>query len=212
MNFHEMYYNLISKNRKERVEKYIFIMDKLRAIYGEILLRYAIIENAEISNESISFSHNPFGKPLLENSNLHVNLSHSGDIVICVVSNAEVGIDIEKHTNSFKHIINFMHEDERKKLILEGMNKDALFQQWCLKESYIKYTGKGLFCKLDSFKILFNEKDLLIEESNLEYSPKFELLNISEGYSSAICYKYGKISKISKVSEADLLSCFKAGF
>lgn len=208
MRSHKKFYKFIDKERQQRVGKYRFAMDKLRAIYGGILLRYAIIANTGMTNDLISFSYNPFGKPFLENSDLHVNLSHSGDFVICVISSTKVGVDIEKHTNSFNHIFHFLHEEEKKQLILGGGNKEKLFQQWCLKESYIKFIGKGLSCQLDSFKILFNEDGLLCGDNNLDYSPKFELLEISDGYSSAVCYSHGEINEIVGVSERDLTKYF----
>lgn len=100
------------------------------------------------------------GKPYFPNQpELHFSISHSGDFWVCVFSESHVGIDIQKHVgkkgesgkeaNYFERLAKrFFHLREAEWV---GENPDKrFFQIWTAKESYVKYTGKGIdpdFCR-----------------------------------------------------------------
>lgn len=81
------------------------------------------------------------GKPYLENSNIFYNISHKNKMVGLIISNSEVGLDIEyidtesiKRQSTLKY---FFTEKERESIT----NNEELLTLWTKKESYIKLNG-----------------------------------------------------------------------
>ena len=55
--------NYISKEKREKINKFYKIEDKVRGLYGELLLRKMIIEKLNIKNKDIVFKTSKYGKP-----------------------------------------------------------------------------------------------------------------------------------------------------
>lgn len=95
------------------------------------------------------------GKPYLRDyPDVSFSLSHSGDYVLCAVSEDCVGADIQKKEPLKADIASRFYSDAERKLI--ACSEDSLtafYHIWVLKESYVKYTGKGLSEGLDSFSV-----------------------------------------------------------
>ena len=84
--------------------------------------------------------YNEYGKPYFENNDLFFNISHSGDYTVLVISDKEIGVDIEKI--SYKpNIIDRICTDNEKKTI---HNADDFTKVWVKKASYVKWLGQGL--------------------------------------------------------------------
>ena len=49
---------LITKEKKSRIEKFIYNEDKIRTLIGEILIRTIIMEEINIENKNITFGKN----------------------------------------------------------------------------------------------------------------------------------------------------------
>ncbi|MDP4147133.1 MAG: hypothetical protein Q8936_22100 [Bacillota bacterium] len=63
---------------------------------AEVLVRAIICSQLKIDNKLIEFTTNEYGKPLLKgNKNVHFNLSHSGQWVLCAIDNRSVGVHVE---------------------------------------------------------------------------------------------------------------------
>lgn len=110
------------------------------------LLNKVLKEN-NIQDEII---YNAYGKPYLKNNALYFNISHSGIYTALVISNKEVGIDIEKITIREK-VIDKICNSEEKKLIKTA---DDFTKMWVIKESYVKYLGIGLSYGLQNVNTL----------------------------------------------------------
>lgn len=102
------------------------------------LLEIALKEE-DITSYKILKSKN--GKPYLENSNIFYNISHKNKMVGLIISNSEVGLDIEyidtesiKRQSTLKY---FFTEKERESIT----NNEELLTLWTKKESYIKLNG-----------------------------------------------------------------------
>lgn len=100
----------------------------------EIALREEGITSYKIS-ESIN------GKPYIDNSNIFYNISHKNKMVGLIISDSEVGLDIEyidteniKRKSTLKY---FFTEKERESIT----NNEELLTLWTKKESYIKLNG-----------------------------------------------------------------------
>lgn len=95
-----------------------------------------------------------FGKPYLLDSNLHVSLSHSENLVAAIISDFPTGIDVQVKVDKLYRIRNrFLSEKE----INEMIDKDDLEQlhiYWGAKECMFKAYGKG---KVDFKKHLYVE-------------------------------------------------------
>ncbi len=102
------------------------------------LLEIALKEEG-ITSYKISASIN--GKPYIDNSNIFYNISHKNKMVGLIISNSEVGLDIEyidteniKRESTLKY---FFTEKERESIT----NNEELLTLWTKKESYIKLNG-----------------------------------------------------------------------
>ena len=81
------------------------------------------------------------GKPYIDNSNIFYNISHKNKMVGLIISDSEVGLDIEyvdteniKRKSTLKY---FFTEKERESIT----NNEELLTLWTKKESYIKLNG-----------------------------------------------------------------------
>ena len=86
------------------------------------------------------------GKPCFKNCpGKHFNLSHSGEYVLCALSNVPVGVDIEiiHPRNEGLPAYTFKGADYERYLALGG-DWSAFYTLWTEVESIIKYTGEGL--------------------------------------------------------------------
>lgn len=114
------------------------------------------------------------GKPFFTlRPKLHYNISHSGEYILCIFCGEEVGIDIQKHKKAnYERLLERMVP---KKQISEILQSDHMvqefFDQWALREAYIKWTGEGLSKDLRKIPMGCGEK---------------QLLHVEEGYSCAV--------------------------
>ena len=114
------------------------------------------------------------GKPFFTlQPKIHYNISHSGEYVLCILAGQEVGIDIQLHKDvDYGRFLERMVSEEEKKEILEAEDvKKAFFEQWVLKEAYIKWTGEGF------------SRSLLTAGEDRGFH---KLLEVEEGYSAAL--------------------------
>lgn len=114
------------------------------------------------------------GKPFFTlEPGIHYNISHSGKYVACIFAPQEVGLDIQEHKEvSFEKMLRRMVPEE---LVLEILQSDqmvkAFFDQWVLREAYIKWTGEGFSRDLRTIPM----------ESGCH-----SLIEVEEGYSCAV--------------------------
>lgn len=86
------------------------------------------------------------GKPYFpEYPERHFNLSHSGEYVLCALSDAPVGVDVEvvRPRKEGLPAYTFKGADYERWLALGG-DWEAFYTLWTEVESVIKYTGEGL--------------------------------------------------------------------
>lgn len=126
------------------------------------LLEIALKEE-KITSYKISESKN--GKPYLENSNIFYNISHKNKMVGLIISNSEVGLDIEyidteniKRESTLKY---FFTEKERESIT----NNEELLTLWTKKESYIKLNGGML---RDAIGLDINNTNVIFDTFKLD--------------------------------------------
>lgn len=98
----------------------------------------------------IAYVYGKEGKPYFRDLPFYFNLSHSGDYVLCAVSSAEIGTDIQQHCgkNVERLARRFFTEREAAALEQAGEERETrerlFYRLWARKEAYGKLTGKGI--------------------------------------------------------------------
>lgn len=165
----------VSKEKKERINRFHRFEDAQRTLLGDVLARYAVCKRLGIGNRDLAVETNAYGKPLLRKpEGIHFNISHSGHWVICAVDDTAVGIDVEMIKPIDLEIAKrFFSRDEYRYLMNqpEEMKLKCFYRLWTLKESYIKTEGKGLSIPLNSFTIKLQSTDiqLIIDNAIQEF-------------------------------------------
>ena len=177
-------YNLVSRNRQEKIDFYRFEKDK-KLSAGAYLLLKKLLSDANI--KSPVFKTGKYGKAYISNfENIYFNLSHSSKIVLCAISDKEVGVDVEYIDPAIDLNIakNYFYNTEYENIMNAKNRPDEFFKYWVLKESYMKYTGLGMNLKLDRFEIIIEDE---IKLKNDKDNLKFNLFHIKN-------YKIGTAS------------------
>ncbi|MBU5488602.1 4'-phosphopantetheinyl transferase superfamily protein [Clostridium sp. MSJ-8] len=187
----EEFLKLISKEKLDKINRYRFREDYLRSLYGDILVRFEIIKQLGIANSDIKFTLNKYGKPYIEGyNNLFFNISHSEDWVICAISDEEVGVDIEKIEKAPVEVAEHYFHSREYKLIRSKASEEVdeyFYKMWTLKESYIKWIGKGLSKQLDSFSINEDINNEFYIEENKEL--RLNQCKFDKDYIISLCSK-----------------------
>ncbi len=192
-------YGLVSKKRQEKIDFYRFEKDKKLSCGAYLLLKKML---AEANITEPVFKTEKFGKAYISNhENIHFNLSHSGKIVLCTISDREVGADVEYidpeiDLNIARH---YFYNSEYENIMNAKNRQEEFFKYWVLKESYMKYTGLGMNLKLDSFEIIIEDR---IRLKNDKENLKFNLFDI-ENYKLGIASHY-YVSKLIEINVNEL--------
>lgn len=87
----------------------------------------------------------PGGKPVLADTPLHFNLSHSGPFALLGVGGAPLGVDIERVKPRRSGLPRYALSDREFDWFMQrGGCWSDFYTLWTLKESRVKYTGQGL--------------------------------------------------------------------
>ncbi len=132
----------------------------------------------------MKYTFNAYGKPYFANAeDLHFSISHSGEYAMVVLSDKEIGCDIQQIKNINLSIADRFFTAEEKKYV---KCTEDFFRIWTLKESFIKAIGKGLALPLNSFSI----KGLDLDKPYCEYNRElyeFKEFDKMTGYCIAVC-------------------------
>ena len=182
----------ISEARRKKAERYRFYDDAKRFILGEMIVRYAISDFWGDPAEPLAFEVLEYGKPVVKgHDEFQFSLSHSGQWVVCAVSEKAVGIDVEKkdprHLNVARSFFSQYENDRILSYEKESERADEFFRIWTLKESYLKAIGLGLHKGLDTFEFhLENDREVLYNEGRKEpFACYSELLDAR--HAAALC-------------------------
>lgn len=155
---------------------------------GQFLLRRVLGEEAY---EKAEFAKNEHGKPYIKGHLKHYNISHSGQFVVLVTANSEVGVDVqEKKSLRMDAIARRFFAKEEWQAYAEANGEEEreklFFHIWCRKEAYGKYLGTGLNTEVLQTNVLVD----LMDVQFIEYEAV-------EGYQISICC--GKEESIEEV-------------
>lgn len=209
--------NDLSKERAVRVHKYYFEKDKIRCIIAETLLRYILKKQFGIDNSQIKFKYSQYGKPFLAfDENIHFNLSHSGDWVVCAVDTYPIGVDVEKKKELYStDVYSFFSKKEIE--LLHDTSKDEqmdlFYRIWTLKESFVKAIGQGLNYSFDKFAFDFCDNKICFFQNDIVNNDfQFTSVKLDEVHWYALCKKHNQhdiMNKIERVTIKELLESVK---
>ncbi|MBP3923410.1 MAG: 4'-phosphopantetheinyl transferase superfamily protein [Ruminiclostridium sp.] len=131
--------------------------------YGKGYHNYCHNEGLSLLNHAVSCEYPDFdfcedaikkgyrGKPYIEGAQFHYNISHADGLVVCALSQTEVGIDAESIRETTDRVMKRCYSDSEIAYVNSAANKDTEFTRiWTLKESYVKLTGEGIATDLKS--------------------------------------------------------------
>lgn len=136
----------LSEGRSARARKYLKTEDGYLSAGAGYLLDCAL-KNHGLSERQAEIIYGANGKPYLKDIPLYFNLSHSKDVVVCALSDGEVGIDVQKAVTPSGALIKKVCTESETEFILsvrEELKGLAFARVWTLKESFLKFTGDGL--------------------------------------------------------------------
>ncbi len=183
----------VSPARKEASLKFVRQQDAQRGLIGELLVLHRLRTHYQLQDHQIQFEQNKYGKPYLHNyPDIHFNVSHAGDWIVCADGNVPVGIDIEQIRPIDFGIAQRFYTEPEYQLLMNAPESEQLttfYALWTLKESYIKFVGKGLSLPLDSFSVLQNDNHeyQVSSAKPIDMASFFRHLSIDSKYQLAVC-------------------------
>lgn len=143
-------------DRREKVLHFRFEKDRLLCLGAGLLAAFALRE-AGAGDLRLAFSKN--GKPSLACCpGIHFNLSHSGTLAVCAVSDRPVGADVEALTPFAPEVSALCFQPREIEWLERQADRDLAFTRlWTRKESYLKYLGAGLSVPMNGFSALPGE-------------------------------------------------------
>lgn len=184
-------YSSVSPERQQKTDRFRFKNDKCLSLCAEYLFMCACRDfGVEYTGQKVTAEDN--SKPRFEDCNICFNLSHSGNKAMCIMSDYEVGCDIErKHKTNTDIADRYFSPDEKHLLSVcksEKEKEELFFRLWTLKESFIKCVGLGLSLPLNSFSVYPGE-EILIKQSAEDASFRLFDRALGEDYRCAVCIK-----------------------
>ncbi len=152
--------------RQEKALRYKQIDDRKRCILAFRLLEYALQNEYGITTVP-EFVYNEYGKPYFPDLPIYFNLSHCKDAVACVVSDHEVGIDVESSTPYNDSVARRICNAEEYQRLSVSADRDIAFTKlWTEKEAISKFHGKGISIE---FSTVSSKEYLLVQQVEKSY-------------------------------------------
>lgn len=194
----DLFFNLMPTARQEKVMRYAKTEDKQLGVAAFALLCYALnLYGCKIGDYELSKTEN--GKPYFKGCPLKFSLSHTKNAVACAVSQAEIGVDIQKKNVEYSRVMHRVCSKDEIDLILSSKNPTNDFVKlWTLKESYVKCLGASVFDNADKYDF----SPIVQSECGILYGYEFTTIN-EENYTLSICSKK-PIEKTKKITLSEL--------
>ena len=145
---YQEYYAMADENRRKKADACRREEDRLCSIAGDRLARLAISAHCGVPMESIRFARTAAGKPYAVGLDVHFNISHSGHLAVCAVSDKPVGIDVQIMRPLRANLTGRVcTPGELQYIGAEELTGEALvrfYRVWCTKEAYFKCLGTGI--------------------------------------------------------------------
>lgn len=181
----------------------------LRRILGEALAVEALEQHRELPLGSYRIARGEKGKPfIVDRGNVFFNISHSGDYVVCAVSDEEIGVDIEKRSKARMEVAGrFFHKQEVRELEMtpDSERNGLFYDYWSIKESFLKYIGTGLTRPLNSFIVRFEGQDIYLQEGTKKLPLHVYPCDIDSDYACYVCSGQEQLPEVREVTLQELV-------
>lgn len=127
--------SVCSEDKKNQILNKRIKKDRERSVLGNALAKYAIknVFSVPVRNQTFCYSEN--GKPYLsEYQNIYFSISHSGNLIVCAVSDNPVGIDVQEK-RKYNKMLGAM---------LNARDSEEFFSVWTKTEAVIKKMGSRI--------------------------------------------------------------------
>ena len=163
--------------REQKAKRFAKYEDTLRS-YGAGVLLWNVL-----GLEDCDIEYGKNGKPFSKKSNLHFNISHSGEWVALAVGQNEIGVDIECHNIGNEKLAKRVFTPLEQSWLKE--NEQSAFEHlWTLKEAVMKQLGIGLSLGAQSFDVLaFLKNDFVCVDNNKLYAKT----KFFDNYAISVC-------------------------
>lgn len=183
--------------RQGAVDQYRFDRDRRLSLGAWVLLQHAMRE-AGLDVQSLTFAVTDAGKPFVVGMpGVCFSLSHAGSRVMAVLSDTEVGCDVEVIGAGRLSVARRWFTDTENAL-LDAMpdenGKSVLFcRLWVLKESFLKVTGRGLALSMRDFSFAWPDSsaDPVLTQHEDGYAYTCREYAPADGYRCAVVRRAG---------------------
>lgn len=183
----ELWFSAMSEERKQSVSQMKNEQKRKLRIAADALCRKAVAEFCGVEQSEIVFERTEKGKPYAKNLPVHFSISHSGDIVICAVSDCEIGIDIEKiRSINLRTAERFATKSEKEHI---QKSENGFFEIWTLKEAYFKCIGTGLGSDIKDVSFAVDNGCIACSEKGFHFS----FYETEKNYICSVCKKAAQI-------------------
>ncbi len=208
------YTDKVDKERLSKLTRTLAPEAKVRSLLAGYLLQVGLREDLGCGNRNkvipLHYVYGENGKPYLaEYPDIYFGLSHSGTVVVCLIAGQEVGVDIQKYVKIKENLAKrfftkeenaFLEKIKVKQGIESKEYEEAFFRFWSIKESYIKYTGRGMKQGLNTFDIHMDKGIIRDKEgTNSACFCEIQMQDLEE-YACCVCMKESEDVRIVKMT------------
>ncbi|MGC1307182.1 MAG: 4'-phosphopantetheinyl transferase superfamily protein [Phormidesmis sp.] len=198
------YFFCLSEDEKARANRFRFANDRRRFVTARGTLRYLLGRQFGQPPQAVEFCYGQYGKPRMEQMpnvlaataikpcDFHFNLSHSGELALCVLGyHRQVGVDVEI-VKPIKRLESLMsrclvdwEQAQVKAETLEGQPR-AFLQRWTCKEAYLKAIGLGLIQSMQTVEVDCTVPRLVKVPDNCLAEWRLHLVPLPDDYVGAL--------------------------
>lgn len=171
----------LSLYRQERLDRQGSEKARQQGIAGELLLYRALARFCPELPQPPAISADSWGKPVLEDLDLHFSISHSAELAACALADFPVGLDLQVITAPTQALVRRCLSEREQDCLAKVTDKAAVFTVfWTRKESWLKALGTGVDRPLSGLDTL------ALEELPPAERPAFFDFTLP-GYAAAVC-------------------------
>lgn len=189
-------------------EKYRVDFKKIEFMTGRLLLKTLLAQRMGIQPKQVRFVKNEYGKlflhPTHETSGLYFNLSHTDQMIVCVLSPWEkAGIDVERIGKDHFDVMSSVFVDEEAAFVQSQptfqAKREAFYMLWTRKEAVMKAVGMGFSLSPKTFRVPFQRA----QTGNDQYD--FYTYSLPPDYlcSLAVAKRDGKTPPLCQLKQID---------
>jgi 4'-phosphopantetheinyl transferase len=136
---------LLSEQRRQQALKFKHDQGRKTCAMAYLLLCRALREEYGIS-ECPLFEYGEHGKPAIAGRpDIHFNLSHCREAVVCAVADCPVGIDVESIRDFSESLVDYtMNAREVAQIRQAADPRREFIRLWTRKEAVLKLSGRGI--------------------------------------------------------------------